>query len=177
MTATKRADERVFLVGPMGAGKTTIGRHLASALGLSFVDSDREIEERTGASIPLIFDIEGESGFRRRERAMIDELTQRPGIVLATGGGAVLAEENRCHLVARGTVIYLETTVERQLERTRLDRNRPLLEGENPRTRLEELMRIREPLYREVADIIVTTDRGAIKTVVKQLVRKLARDC
>jgi len=161
----------------MGAGKTTIGRHLASALGLSFVDSDREIEERTGASIPLIFDIEGESGFRRRERAMIDELTQRPGIVLATGGGAVLAEENRCHLVARGTVIYLETTVERQLERTRLDRNRPLLEGENPRTRLEELMRIREPLYREVADIIVTTDRGAIKTVVKQLVRKLARDC
>lgn len=177
MTAKKSADERVFLVGPMGAGKTTIGRHLAGALGLTFLDSDREIEERTGANIPLIFDIEGEAGFRRREQAMIDELTRRPGIVLATGGGAVLSEENRRHLVARGTVIYLETTVERQLERTRLDRNRPLLQGENPRARLEELMRIREPLYREVADIIVTTDRGAIRSVVKQLVRKLAGDC
>ena len=163
----------VFLVGPMGAGKSTIGRQLARELKHEFVDSDREIEERTGVDIPFIFDMEGEAGFRRREARVIDELTRRSGIVLATGGGAVLDPENRRHLASRGTVIYLRTSVDQQLARTARDKKRPLLQTEDPRARLEELLREREPLYRSVADIVVETDGRSVRDVVRELVRLL----
>lgn len=163
----------IFLVGPMGAGKTTIGRLLARLLGLTFTDSDHEIEARTGADIPWIFDVEGEEGFRRREQAVIEDLTQRSGIVLATGGGAVLHPENRRNLSARGLVVYLCTSVDQQVERTRRDRNRPLLQTDDPRTRLEELMAVRDPLYREVADVVIQTDGRAAKSVATEIIRKL----
>jgi len=167
--------ENIFLVGPMGAGKTTIGRQLAEALGYIFLDSDHEIEQRTGANIPLIFDVEGEAGFRRREAAVIDELTQRSGLVLATGGGAVLDPDNRTHLKARGRVIYLAASIAKLLERTARDRNRPLLQTGDPRAKLEELMALRDPLYRDVADIVVDTDRGSVRRVVKDILMRLAK--
>ena len=153
----------------MGAGKSTIGRLLASELGLSFKDSDQEIEARTGADIPWIFDVEGESGFRDREEAMIDELTQLSEVVLATGGGAVLREVNRQNLRSRGTVVYLETTVAQQLKRTANDRNRPLLQSEDPRQVLTDLMKERAPLYEDVADLVVSTQQGNPKEVVKHI--------
>ncbi len=167
---------RVFLVGPMGAGKTTIGRQLAQGLHLEFIDSDQEIEERTGADIPWIFDVEGEEGFRDRESKVIEELTQRDGIVLATGGGAVLRPENREALGARGTVVYLHATLEQQVARTARDRNRPLLQVEDPEARLRELMAQRDPLYREIADHVVETDGLPARTVAQNLVRTLQRD-
>ena len=159
----------VVLVGPMGAGKSTIGRHLAGILNYDFYDSDHEIEARTGADIPWIFDVEGEEGFRKREAAMIDELTQLDGIVLATGGGAVTREENRHVLISRGVVVYLKTSVEQQLERTARDRNRPLLQTEEPRKVLTELMHVREPLYEEVADMIVNTGEGGVREVAQKI--------
>jgi shikimate kinase len=162
-----------FLVGPMGAGKSTIGRQLAKSLSCVFLDSDKEVEDRTGVDIPLIFELEGEAGFRAREHAVIDDLTQRAGIVLATGGGAVLDPENRQHLRDRGQVIYLETSVDQQLARTARDRNRPLLQTENPRARLEELMRIRAPLYREVAHHIVDTDGRRVREVVDDILQRI----
>ena len=167
------AADRIFLVGLMGAGKTTIGKQLAKTLNKQFVDSDREIENHTGASIPLIFELEGEEGFRKREREMIDQLTQRHDTVLATGGGAVLNEDNRRWLGERGVVVYLHATVEQLLERTRMDRNRPLLQTEDPEARLRELMEIRDPLYREVADIIVDTGDTSVRQVVQALVEQL----
>jgi len=167
------ARPNIFLVGPMGAGKTTIGRRLAEALGMDFVDSDQEIEARTGATIPWIFDVEGEAGFRKREKTLIDELTQRPNLVLATGGGAVLDPENRRHLQARGTVIYLHATLDELLARTRKDRNRPLLQTADPRARLEAILREREPLYREVADIVFETGQQGIRQAVQSLLRQL----
>ncbi|HIP52509.1 MAG TPA: shikimate kinase, partial [Chromatiales bacterium] len=130
----------IFLIGPMGAGKTTIGRQLASAIGMAFKDSDQEIQQRTGVDIPTIFEFEGEAGFRKRERAVIDELTQAEGVVLATGGGVVLDEENRRNLASRGIVIYLYCSPEQQYQRTVRDKNRPLLQTENPLARLKELM-------------------------------------
>ncbi len=160
----------------MGAGKSTIGRQLSNALKREFKDSDHEIVARTGASIPLIFEIEGEEGFRKREAAMIDELTQLEGIVLATGGGAVLREENRNHLSERGVVIYLYASVEQLFERTSRDRNRPLLQTENPRQKLEELMEQRDPLYREVADMVVHTDDRSIRSVVKEILVRLKQE-
>lgn len=163
----------VFLVGPMGAGKTTIGRQLARLLKREFLDSDREIEQRTGVNIPLIFELEGEAGFRTRERNVIDELTLLPDIVLATGGGAILDPDNRIHLSERGTVVYLETSVDQQLARTGRDRNRPLLRTEDPRRRLEELLAVRDPLYREVADVTVLTDGRTAKDVVNQILRHI----
>ncbi len=163
----------LFLVGPMGAGKSTIGRQLSRRLKMPFHDSDHEIEKRTGVDIPLIFELEGEAGFRRRESAIIDELTQLPGIILATGGGAILDPENRSHLKSRGTVIYLHTSVELQLRRTRRDRNRPLLQTGNPRAKLEELMAIREPLYREIADLVIDTDGMRVMDVVRQIIKVL----
>ncbi len=166
----------VFLVGPMGAGKTTIGKQLANALGLTFKDSDHEIVERTGASIPWIFDVEGEEGFRRREREMIDELSAREGLVLATGGGAVLAKENRRHLKERGTVVYLQASIEQLLKRTARDKNRPLLQTEDPRAKLEALMAEREPLYRETADIIINTEQRSLKGVIKEITRQLEQE-
>ncbi|MDX1823928.1 MAG: shikimate kinase AroK [Thiohalomonadales bacterium] len=165
----------LFLVGPMGAGKTTIGRQLAEALNMDFLDSDHEIENRSGATIPWIFDVEGEEGFRKRERAIIDELTQRQNIVLATGGGAVLSEANRQCLKSRGTVIYLSASIEQLINRTQRDRNRPLLQTEDPRARLEELMQIRDPLYREVADIIIKTDHSSIRSSVNRIIQQLKK--
>jgi shikimate kinase len=166
----------IFLVGPMGAGKSTIGRQLSTVLHQEFKDSDHEIVARTGASIPLIFEIEGEEGFRQREVAMIDELTQQQELILATGGGAVLREENRKHLMERGVVIYLYATLDQLFERTRRDKNRPLLQTDNPRERLEEMMAIRDPLYREVADMVVHTDDRSIRSVIKEIIVRLQRD-
>lgn len=163
----------LFLTGPMGAGKSTIGRQLAKQLRLQFHDSDHEIEQRTGVDIPLIFEIEGEAGFRKREKAVIEELTRQPDIVLATGGGAILDPDNRKHLGERGTVIYLRTTVTQQLKRTARDRNRPLLQTEDPRQRLLDLMQVREPLYREIADLVINTDGKHVKDVVREILRKL----
>ncbi len=163
----------IFLVGPMGVGKTTIGRHLARALGLEFIDSDHVIEERCGADIPWIFDIEGEAGFRRRERAVIGELARRHGIVLATGGGAVLDPDNRNDLDRHGTVVYLQASIDRILTRTGKSQNRPLLRTDDPRTRVEELLAEREPLYREIADITVETDRRGIRSTVNFILKHL----
>jgi shikimate kinase len=163
----------LFLTGPMGAGKSTIGRQLSQQLRMAFYDSDREIEDRTGVDIPLIFDLEGEQGFRKRERLVIDELTCLPNIILATGGGAILDPENRRHFAERGLVIYLHASVNQQLARTKRDRNRPLLQTENPRQRLEDLMRMRDPLYREIADLVIDTDGKRVMGVVNQIIRKL----
>ena len=162
-----------FLVGPMGAGKSTIGRQLARSLGLEFIDSDREIEARTGVDIPLIFELEGEDGFRHREQDVIDSLTQQQGIVLATGGGAVLSSANRRHLAARGLVVYLHTSVNQQLQRTAHDRNRPLLQTDNPGQKLQQLMKIRDPLYREIADLTIDTDGCRVREVVGKIVRHI----
>lgn len=159
----------LFLVGPMGAGKSTIGRQLAKSLSRTFLDSDKEVEDRTGVGIPLIFELEGEAGFRARERAVIDDLSRRSDIVLATGGGAVLDPDNRHHLNSRGQVIYLRTSVDQQLARTARDRNRPLLQTDDPRARLEELMRTREPLYRDVAHHVVDTDGRRVREVVEDI--------
>jgi shikimate kinase len=164
----------LFLTGPMGAGKSTIGRQLAKQLSLPFHDSDHEIESRTGVDIPLIFELEGEAGFRKREATVIDELTRLPNIVLATGGGAVLDPASREHLKTRGQVIYLHTSVDHQLKRTRKDRNRPLLQTDNPRKKLEELMSVRDPLYREIAGIVIDTDGMRVRDVVKIIIQKLA---
>ena len=160
----------------MGAGKSTIGRQLSTVLKKEFKDSDHEIIARTGASIPLIFEIEGEEGFRKREAAMIDELTQLDDIVLATGGGAVLREENRARLMGRGVVIYLYASLDQLFERTSRDRNRPLLQTDDPRGKLEQLMTRRDPLYREVADMVVHTDDRSIKSVVKEILVRLERE-
>jgi len=162
-----------FLVGPMGAGKSTIGRQLARCLKLKFIDSDREIEIRTGVDIPLIFELEGESGFRKRERKVIDELTARQGTILATGGGAVMDKLNRQRLASRGHVIYLHTSVEQQLRRTAHDRNRPLLQTADPKQKLQELMALRDPLYREIADWVIETDGCRVRDVVQQIAHKI----
>jgi shikimate kinase len=167
---------RIFLVGLMGAGKTTLGKQLAKALKLKFVDSDEEIEKRTGVTIATIFDIEGEVGFRDREAAVIDELTQRDAIVLATGGGAVLREENRVHLKQRGTTVYLNATVDHLYNRTKRDHKRPLLQTADPKARLQELFEIRDPLYREVADIVLSTGKQPVKTVLQHLLEQLETD-
>lgn len=157
----------------MGAGKSTIGRLLSSELKLEFVDSDKVIEERCGANIPWIFDKEGELGFREREEQVIDELTQQDGIVLATGGGVVMREANRRNLSDRGMVVYLCTSVEQQLARTAKDKNRPLLQNDNPEQVLRDLFARRDPLYREVADIIIQTDKRNPRWVVQELRNKL----
>ncbi len=163
-----------ILIGPMGAGKSTIGRLLAKELGLPFKDSDKEIEERTGASIPLIFDVEGEAGFRDREQAVIAELCQEQGLVLATGGGAVLRSENRQAMRQGAVVIYLHASVEHQLARTARDRNRPLLQTENPAEVLTRLLALRDPLYREVATLIIETDTRPPRMVVQEIMRFLS---
>ena len=166
-------NQNIFLIGLMGAGKTTIGRQIASELSLDFFDSDHEIEKRTGVTITHIFDIEGEAGFRKRETAVLDELTEKKGIVLATGGGAILKPENRQFLMSRGTTIYLYANIDTLLERTSKDRNRPLLQTEDPRAKLEELLDIRDPLYRETADIIIDTGKDSVRLALKEILEKI----
>jgi len=153
----------------MGAGKTTVGRFLAKNLELDFYDTDQEIEKRTGVRVPIIFEMEGEAGFRKREVGMIDELTQLDNVVLATGGGAVLASENREHLVSRGTVIYLRASVHDLYLRTRFDRNRPLLQNTNAQSKLEQLFAERDPFYRQVAHHIVDTGNQPVINIVQQI--------
>ena len=157
----------------MGAGKSTIGRLLAKELRLPFKDSDKEIEQRTGADIPWIFDVEGEQGFREREQAVIIDLCAQDGVVLATGGGAVLRSENRQALRGGGRVIYLHATVEQQIERTSRDRNRPLLRAADPARVLADLMAVRDPLYREIADVVIETDERPPRMVVLEIIERL----
>jgi shikimate kinase len=161
----------LFFVGPMGAGKTTIGRRAAELLGLPFFDLDHAIEEHCGADIPLIFELEGESGFRHRESALLAEFAARDGIALATGGGAVLAEDNRRLLKQRGFVVYLETTIDDQLKRLARDRKRPLLAAPDRRERLQALATQRDPLYRDVADFTLAPAHHA---TVPQAAQRLA---
>ncbi len=167
----------IFLVGLMGAGKTSVGRLLAKRLGKHFLDCDHEIEARTGVRVPVIFEIEGEEGFRLREAQTLAELTQATDIVLATGGGAVLRPENRAALASRGFVIYLRAQPRDLWQRTRHDKNRPLLQTEDPLGRLQELYEIRDPLYREVADLVVDTGRQSLAVLIEQLLVRLPSEC
>src|SRR6202167_1291389 len=164
----------VFLVGPMGSGKSAVGKALARMIDAPFYDSDAQIEQRTGVDIPFIFEKEGEAGFRQREREAIAALTALEGIVLATGGGAVLLPENRRHLAERGRVGYLQTSVAQQADRVRHGRNRPLLASGAPGMRLRGLMDGRAALYAEIADIIVSTDARRVSNVAEQVLRELA---
>jgi shikimate kinase len=163
----------IFLVGPMGAGKSTIGRHLADELHLEFFDSDQEIERKTGADISWIFDIEGEEGFRKREADMITELTDQQGIVLATGGGSIINATVRNRLSARGIVVYLKTTIDKQVARTQRDKRRPLLQKDDPEVVLRKLAEERDPLYEEVADYVVDTDEQSARAVANQIMQKI----
>lgn len=160
----------IFLIGPMGSGKTTIGRSLATKLVLEFIDSDEEIEHAAGADIPWIFDIEGEQGFRARERKVIAELTKKNNILLATGGGAIVDEVTRNNLKERGFIIYLHATVETQLRRTKRSNNRPLLKTDNPKARLAELFEQRDPLYRQVADLVIESGAYKVQAVVQKII-------
>jgi shikimate kinase len=163
----------IYLVGMMGAGKTTVGKLLARRLKRRFIDADHEIERRCGVRIPVIFDIEGEAGFRSREAQVIAELSALDGIVLATGGGAVLAPENRRLLASRGTVVYLRAMPADLYQRLRHDKNRPLLATADPLARLQELYKQRDPLYLEVADLVVETGRQNVQMLARELVTKL----
>ena len=163
----------IYLIGLMGAGKSTVGKILARALGRNFYDSDEQIVQRTGASIPTIFEIEGEAGFREREQRMIQELSALPSIVLGTGGGAVLREENQQTLKNTGWVIYLATSPERLHQRTRYDRNRPLLQTKNPLATLTELYEKRHPIYEDLADIVIKTGSGHVTRVVNEIITQL----
>jgi len=168
-----RGAPNIILIGPMGAGKSAVGRSIARHLGRPFYDSDAEIVRRTGVDIPYIFEKEGEAGFRQREREAIEALVGLRGIVLATGGGAILLEENRRLLAQRGCVVYLDTSVAQQAERVRYGRNRPLLSNVDPAVRLEELMAVRDPLYRSIADITVATDGRRVRAVAEDIVRMI----
>ncbi len=167
----------ICLIGMMGAGKTTVGRQLARKLGWRFVDSDHEIESRTGVRIPTIFEIEGEAGFRRRETEAIEALSRESGLVLATGGGAVLDPANRDRLKASGLVVYLRVLPLALYERTRYDRNRPLLQVADPLAKLEELFAQRDPIYREVADLVVESSGGGIAGMVRRMELEISKKC
>jgi len=164
--------ENIYLVGLMGAGKTTIGRQLAKSLGLPFYDSDKAIEESTGVDIPTIFEFEGEQGFRDREQKMLQQLTELKGIVLATGGGAILRQENRDILKENGIIIYLQCSIDRIMERTRRDTQRPLLKTANPKERIEQLYKEREPLYLNCADLVVDTGIMQSKAAVNYILEE-----
>lgn len=173
---TKGADppgRPIVLVGMMGSGKSTVGRRLAARLGRRFVDADKVIEERCGVSITTIFELEGEAGFRRREAAILDELTRLPAIVLATGGGAVTGEANRRLLHERGLVVYLQASAAELWHRLRRDRTRPLLQTDDPRARLAELLAQREPLYREVAHLTQVSERQPVEQLVADIIERL----
>ena len=163
----------IFLIGSMGAGKSTIARRLAATLDKEFVDADRELEERTGVGIPLIFELEGEAGFRKRERELLAELVMRNGIVLATGGGVVLAAENRANLAARGFVIYLDAPVDLLVARVARDRHRPLMQTPDPEATMREIVRVRDPLYRESADIVVRSSHRSSRFVVRDILQRI----
>ena len=165
----------IFLIGPMGSGKSAVGRHLARLLRLSFHDSDADIEAKTGVDVAFIFEKEGEAGFRVRERESIDRLTRLEGVVIATGGGAVIHPDNRRALAERGVVVYLETSVDQQLERTRHGKHRPLLNDTDPKMKLSELMRQRALLYLEIADLTVPTDGRRVQLVAEEIYRELQR--
>ena len=164
--------ENIFLIGPMGVGKSTIGRQLANLLNKDFMDTDHEIEKRTGVDIPTIFDIEGEEGFRKREAAVLDEMTSGSNLVLATGGGVILLEDNR-RALRRGFVVYLSASLETLIERTRRDKSRPLLQNTDRQKKIKELMMERDPIYRQESDIIVETDGRSAKAVAKEIVDQL----
>jgi shikimate kinase len=168
--------DNIFLIGPMGAGKSTIGRLLAAELHLPFCDTDKAIEDRCGADIPWIFDVEGEDGFRARESSMLAELSEDNGLVLATGGGIILLAENRKMLRSRGFVVYLRASVDQQTARTSKDKNRPLLQAGESREVLEQLMSLRDPLYSEVADMMIDTDSRSPKDVAKDIAKKLREE-
>ena len=168
-----RQPQNIFLIGPMGAGKSAVGRQLAKLLHLSFVDSDDEIETRTGVDIPFIFEKEGEDGFRKREAKVIDDLSAMESVILATGGGAGVDPQNRSRLGARGFVVYLYTTVDQQLARTQKGRERPMLANGDSRKILDDLMAVRDPLYREIADLTVETDGRKVKAVANEILERL----
>ena len=163
----------IFLIGPMGAGKSTIGRRLAAALDKAFVDADQALEKRTGADIPLIFELEGEEGFRKRESEMLARLVAREGIVLATGGGVVLAAENRANLAERGFVIYLDAPIELLVARVARDRNRPLMQTDDPEATMREIVRVRDPLYRGSADLVVRSTHRSSRHVVREILQRI----
>ncbi len=166
--------KNIFLIGPMGAGKSAVGRQLARTLHLAFMDSDDEIESRTGVDISFIFEKEGEAGFRKREAVAIDDLTRIDGVVLATGGGAIVDPESRSRLGGRGFVVYLYTTIDQQLLRTNKGRERPLLENGDRREILEALLLERDPLYREIADLVVETDGRKVHSVTKEIIDQIS---
>jgi shikimate kinase len=163
----------IYLVGPMGTGKTAVGKVLARVVGIPFVDSDAEIERQAGVDIPYIFEQEGEAGFRRREREVLAEICRHEPVVLATGGGAVLAPENRELLKGSGVVVFLHTSVPHQLQRVGSGRSRPMLHGVDIARRLEELNKVRQPLYREIADVVLPTDGRRVPKVVDLILREL----
>jgi len=166
----------IILIGMMGSGKTTVGRRLAARLGREFIDADKELEARCGVPISTIFELEGEDGFRHREAGLLDELTRRPGLVLATGGGAVLLPENRQRLHERGFVVFLRTGAAELWQRLKRDKVRPLLRTENPRQRIGELLALREPLYREIAHLTMTSGRLPIEALVTDIIGLLPDD-
>jgi 3-dehydroquinate synthase len=172
-TQDKRDSGNIILVGMMGAGKTTVGKLLAKQLGKTFIDSDEEIQRRTGVTIPHIFDVEGEAGFRTRESGIIQELLKQNDIVLATGGGAILSAANRSRMKHNGVVVYLKSSVHDLWQRTRHDHNRPLLQTENPRAKLQELHELRDPLYMEAADMIIPTGKQSVQILLERLQQKL----
>jgi len=169
-------EKLIVFIGPMGAGKTTIGKILAKELGFDFYDSDKEIERRTGANIPWIFDVEGESGFRDRESQAIADLSGLKSAILATGGGAMMRLENRESVSRNGFVVYLNTSVDQQFNRTHKDRNRPLLQGDKGAFQiLKDLFEVRDPVYRSVADMVIDTDKKSLKMIVKDIVQAVKR--
>jgi shikimate kinase len=171
-----KKSRNIYLVGPLGAGKSTIGRYLADELKMDFFDTDTVIEERCGAEISWIFDVEGEAGFRKREEKVVHDLTEKTGIVLATGGGVVESGANRARLSARGTVVYLKVDLEHQLDRTMKDKKRPLLQQGDKREVLQELNSRREPLYKEVAEFEVTTGDRSVRTVANEIIQMVTAD-
>lgn len=165
----KKPGQNIFLIGPMGSGKTTIGKHLARMFSLDFYDCDHELERLTGASVSLIFDLEGESGFRLREQHLLEQLTAKTGVLIATGGGIVCTEENRRLLRSHGLVVYLKTSIENQLSRLKKDKSRPLLQAEDRMQRLQDLARVRNPLYDATADLVFSTRNSSVYATAKAL--------